>query len=151
PPSSTFSRCSSSSDRRRSSAWSKNRPSCTNPRIEDAAVAGDLHRLENAIKQSQKDHPPYFKYAFHNLYNYSVLGGFAATALLTQNWWFGVLGAGLEALWMVFAPDSKLLRRFWFDRVHGEKVKAQATAERGRLLASLPTQDAERIIRVEHQ
>lgn len=114
-------------------------------------MAGDLRRLENAVKQAQKDHPPYLKYAFHNVYNYSVLGGFAATALLTQDWRFGVLGAALETLWMIFAPDSKLLRRFWFDRVHGDKVRAQAAAERARLLASLPAQDGERIVRVEQQ
>ncbi|HJZ86816.1 MAG TPA: hypothetical protein VKN99_16690 [Polyangia bacterium] len=114
-------------------------------------MGDDLRRLESAIKQSRKDNPPYRTYAFANAYNLSLLGGFAATAALTQNWWFGILGAGLEALWMLFAPDSKLLRRLWFDKVHAGKLRAQAEAERKKLLATLPEQDAERVRRLDQK
>src|SRR5262245_41146999 len=89
--------------------------------------------------------PPYYKYAFHNIYNYTLLGGVAATALLTQNWWLGVLGGGLEALWMLFAPDSKLLRHAWFDKVHQAKLDVEGQAARNRLLAGLSEEDRVRI------
>src|SRR5215471_12132916 len=106
-------------------------------------MADKLRRLENAYKLSEKDSPPYRRYAFANIYNYTLLGGFAATAALTQNWWFGVLGAGLEALWMLFAPDSKIIRRLWFDKVHAENQRTAAAAARAQLLASLPPRDAQ--------
>lgn len=64
---------------------------------------------------------PYYKYAFANIYNLSMLGGVASAAVLTQNWWLGVAGAGAEVLWMLFAPDSKLLRHTWFDKIHRDK------------------------------
>jgi hypothetical protein len=99
-------------------------------------------------ERARKEKVPYFKYAFHNLYNYTALGGVGAAALLTQNWWLAVVGGGLEALWMVFAPDSRLLRRFWFDKVHDEKMSAAENAEKVRLLAGLPAPDADRYHRL---
>ena len=30
--------------------------------------------------------------------------------------WLRLCGAGVEALWMLFAPDSRLLRKLWFDK-----------------------------------
>ena len=61
---------------------------------------------------------PYHHYAFHNVYNYAAMGGMFAASVLTQNWVLALFGAGFEALWMVFGPDSRLLRRLWFDKVH---------------------------------
>jgi hypothetical protein len=76
----------------------------------------------------EKPRPPYFKYAFSNPYNYAVMGGFASAALLTQNWWLGLAGAGAEALWMLFAPDSRLLRKLWFDKRFDEEQTASKRA-----------------------
>jgi hypothetical protein len=100
-------------------------------------------------KPLRKDRPPYFRYAFHNIYNYTILGGFASAALLTQNWWLAVFGAGFETLWMVFGPDSKLLRRLYFDKVHDENMTAQARAQRLRNLAALTVSDAQRCERLD--
>ncbi len=88
---------------------------------------------------------PYHRYAFKNVYNYTLLGGLAAAALLTANPWLLVLAGGAEALWMLFAPDSKLLRRFWFDKVHEEELCARA--ERA-LEAKITTLSLERAVRV---
>jgi hypothetical protein len=131
-------------------ASSRSRRSCTSPPNSEARL-DKLRRLENAYRLDAGAEPPYRRYAFANAYNLALLGGFAATAALTQNWWFGVLGAGLETLWMLFAPDSRLLRRFWFDKVHAEKRRAQAAAARARLLASLPQGDAERVVALEQK
>lgn len=100
------------------------------------------------IKELSKDKVPYHRYAFHNPYNYALVGGVAAASLLTGNWWLGIVGLGMEALWMVFGPDSKLLRRKVFDPHHQELLNAeQAEALRARL-AELPADDAQRFLRL---
>ena len=48
---------------------------------------------------------------FHNVYNYTLLGAAATSALMTDQWWILLAALGLEALWMIYAPDSKLVRR----------------------------------------
>jgi hypothetical protein len=94
---------------------------------------------------SEKKPPPYRKYAFANPYNYAILGGFASASLLTGNWWLGLVGAGWEALWMLFAPDSKLLQKLWFDKVHADVQGRAAQAALMAKLAQLPVQSVARI------
>jgi hypothetical protein len=72
------------------------------------------------------------------------VGGLGAAALLTGNWWLGLVGVGFEALWMVFAPDSRLLRRLWFDKRHAAETAAAREAELAAKLAALPVAEAER-------
>ncbi len=92
----------------------------------------------------REERPPYAKYAFLNAYNLAMLGGTFAVAAATQQWWVAALGAGAEGLWMLFAPDSKLLRKTWFDKYH-EKLKLEGhVAEVERKLMSLPSREAER-------
>jgi hypothetical protein len=93
-----------------------------------------------------KPRPPYAKYAFKNPYNYAVMGGFASAALLTGNWWLGLAGAGAEALWMLFAPDSRLLRKLWFDKRHQEDADAARKAELDAKFKLLPEPDAMRCL-----
>jgi hypothetical protein len=84
-----------------------------------------------------KKRPPYARYAFKNPYNFALLGGFASAALLTGNWWLGVVGAAGEALWMLFAPDSKLMRKLAWDKQFSEEQnleRARALAEKLRAL-----------------
>lgn len=95
-----------------------------------------------------KPRPPYFKYAFSNPYNYAVMGGFASAALLTGNWWLGLAGAGAEVLWMLFAPDSRLLRKLWFDRRFAEEQDAARRAELEAKFRQLPETEALRCIQL---
>jgi hypothetical protein len=81
------------------------------------------------MSNDDEEKPPYFKYAFSNVYNLTMLGGFASAAVLTQNWWLGVAGAGAEVLWMLFAPDSRLLRNKWFDKRHKAELEAAENAK----------------------
>ncbi len=53
----------------------------------------------------------YAKKLFHNVYNYTLLGGVATAAVATGQWWFGLIGVGVEALYMLYAPDSETIRR----------------------------------------
>ena len=94
----------------------------------------------------EKPRPPYARYAFKNPYNYAVMGGFASAALLTGNWWLGLAGAGAEALWMLFAPDSRLLRKLWFDKRHQEDQDAARKAELDAKFKLLPEPDAMRCL-----
>ena len=94
---------------------------------------------------------PYRKYAFQNVYNYTLMGGVAATALLTQEWWLLVVGGGLELLWMVFAPDSPLLQRLWFDKVHDAKLADIAQKVRDELMAGLSDYDRDRVEALENK
>lgn len=107
----------------------------------------DFKPRSNKYRQSV----PYRKYAFHNVYNYTLMGGVAAASLLTQNWFLAVAGAGMELLWMVFAPDSPLLRRLWFDKVHDDKLAAAAAAVRTQLMAGLAPHDYQRVERLENK
>jgi hypothetical protein len=88
--------------------------------------------------------PPYAKYAFNNLFNYSAMVGFFSAAMLTGDWWLAVAGAGVEAVWMLFAPDSRLLRRAWFDRRHAEQLAAQRKQELDAIVDKLPEPEATR-------
>src|SRR5687768_4908723 len=84
--------------------------------------------------------PPYARYAFHNPYNYALMGGVGATALMTGNWWMLIAGAGMEALWMLFGPDSKALRKLVWDKQFSEEQRAAAAAKLQQMMARLSDQ-----------
>jgi hypothetical protein len=94
----------------------------------------------------EKPRPPYARYAFKNPYNLAVLGGFAAAAATTGNWWLALCGAGVEALWMLFAPDSRLLRKLWFDKWHAADMAAAQRAELDAKFKQLPEGEAMRCL-----
>ena len=47
---------------------------------------------------------------FHNPYNYALLGGAIAISAITGAWWLLLGAAAAEALWLIYAPDSKRMR-----------------------------------------
>lgn len=75
--------------------------------------------------------PPYARMAFLNPYNLSLLVGGVVLGLAIDEPWLSILTCAAEALWMIFAPDSKLLRAVWFDRTLGAEERA-SLAERRR-------------------
>jgi hypothetical protein len=87
-----------------------------------------------------KARPPYARYAFHNPYNYALMGGVGATALMTGNWWMLIAGAGMEALWMLFGPDSKALRKLVWDKQFSEEQRAAAAAKLQQMMGRLSDQ-----------
>ncbi|MSP62331.1 MAG: hypothetical protein EXR72_18765 [Myxococcales bacterium] len=89
---------------------------------------------------------PYAKYAFANAYNLSLLAGTATVAMATQNWFLGVAAVGAEALWMLFAPGSKILRRIWFDKRHAEKLFEEERQRIATIVATLPADEAVRCV-----
>ena len=94
-----------------------------------------------AAKEKRK---AYFRYAFNNAYNYTALVGVGAAAALTGNWWLGIVGVAIEGLWMLFAPDSRLLGKLaWEKRWNAEEEK-RLQAKRKKQLASLGPHDWKR-------
>jgi hypothetical protein len=89
---------------------------------------------------------PYTRYAFANPYNYAALGGVVTAAVLTGNWWLGLAGAGCEAIWMLFAPDSRLLRATWFDKRFKEEQAAAQQMLLDKKFKLLPESDAMRCL-----
>ncbi len=83
----------------------------------------------------------YLRYAFHNVYNYTALAGVGAAAALTGNWWLGIVGAAVEGLWMLFAPDSKILSKLAWDKHWAAEEGKRMEAKRKKQLASLGPND----------
>jgi hypothetical protein len=86
-----------------------------------------------AVDEPSRERPgaerPYFKLAFANPYNLSLLCGGLTVAALTANPLLAILTLGLEGLWILHAPDSFQLRRLlWdpqFERLRGELAAAE--------------------------
>jgi hypothetical protein len=74
-----------------------------------ATVARDV------LKDKLLENRPYLKLAFKNPYNMSLFLGALAAAGLTLNPILAVAVVGLEALWLLWAPDSKRLRHILWD------------------------------------
>ena len=106
--------------------------------------------MANSDEETTKK-PPYARYAFWNPYNLAILGGFGSAAALTGNWWLGLAGAGVEALWMLFAPDSRLLRVVWFDKVFAAEQDADRKKEMEIKFKALPEQDAMRCMALQEK
>jgi hypothetical protein len=77
---------------------------------------------------------PYARYAFWNPYNISLFLGGVVLGAASGHEWLAVLTCAAEVMWMIFAPDSRLLRALWFDRAfEAEKKESDADRRRGRV------------------
>ena len=63
----------------------------------------------------QTKKPSYFKMAFSNPYNLSLVLGGVAASVLTANPIPALLALGGESLWLLHAPESKFLRKVMWD------------------------------------
>lgn len=93
-----------------------------------------------------KETPPYYRYAFVNPYNLSLLAGAGVAAAATGQWWLGVLAAAGEALWMLFAPDSRILRRTLWDKIWDSEQEAAHKKRQAQKFAALPDQEKVRAL-----
>ncbi|HNN96381.1 MAG TPA: hypothetical protein PKI03_29105 [Pseudomonadota bacterium] len=93
-----------------------------------------------------KETPPYYRYAFVNPYNLSLLAGAGVAAAATGQWWLGLLAAAGEALWMLFAPDSKVLRRTVWDRIWESEQAAEHKKRQAQKFAALPDKEKVRAL-----
>ena len=74
--------------------------------------------------------------AFANQYNYILLGGAGLFALATFSWLPLVVGAGIEALWLTFGPDTGFFRR-WVEKQETAEARDRFARQAAAALASL--------------
>jgi hypothetical protein len=96
-------------------------------------------RAEGEAKRS------YLKMAFSNPYNLSLFGGALAAAGLTLSPFLAIAAVGVEALWLLYAPDSRTLRQLvWDPKFEAARLEAIAE-ERGQRLAMLQPAERKRV------
>jgi hypothetical protein len=123
----------------------KQRPA-TPPRRKTVQAPAPAQTVKEAVKETARDmavgtvfeNKPYMKAAFLNPYNLSLFLGSLTAALATGNPLLALVAVGGEALWLLYGPDSKTLRRLLWDP-RFEKVRlaveAQEREERIKVLA----------------
>jgi hypothetical protein len=97
-------------------------------------------------EEADKKKPPYARYAFYNAYNLSLLAAAGAIAAATQNWFLAVGTAAAEGLWMLFGPDSKILRKAVWDKKHAALLVEEENKRLSAIVRVLPQEEAVRCI-----
>lgn len=97
------------------------------------------------MSTKKETEPPYARYAFLNPYNLSVFVGGVLLGALTGHTWISILTCAAEAMWMIFAPDSKVLRALWFDRAFEHAKKLDDAERRKEKIAQLIPNDSLRV------
>jgi hypothetical protein len=95
--------------------------------------------------RTDDDEPPYARYAFWNPYNVSLFLGGVVLGVAIDQGWIAVLTCAAEVMWMIFAPDSKLLRALWFDRAFAAEKRLDLAARREARIAQLAPEDSARL------
>jgi hypothetical protein len=97
---------------------------------------------------------PYLKFAFQNPYNLSLFLGALAAAGLTLNPVLAIAALGAEALWLLYAPDSKRLQHLLWDPRFEQIREALAEQERAARMAPLDEPERARVqllVRRQHE
>lgn len=94
---------------------------------------------------------PYGRYAFLNPYNLSLFAGGVALGLLSGHHWLVVITCAAEAMWLIFAPDSKILRAVWFDAALARDEEAAAEERCKAKVRELGPADAARLAQLAAQ
>jgi hypothetical protein len=97
-----------------------------------------------AKRSTKEKSPPYIRYAFLNPYNLSVIAGAGAAAAATGHWWLAMCAAAGEAMWMLFAPDSKLLQRTWWNKLWQSEQEAERKKRQLAKFVALPDEEKHR-------
>ena len=84
----------------------------------------DTVGASKAMIRDMVEKRPYLKYAFANPYNLTLLAGAVAASVITLNPLPAIVALGLEGLWLLHAPESKLLRRLLWDPKY-EKLRVE--------------------------
>jgi len=109
--------------------------------IRDGFAAG----VKAVARDTLLERRPYLKLAFANPYNLSLLTGGLTAALLTANPFLALGALGLEALWLLHAPDSRRLRALLWDPRFERLKRALAAQERARRMAGLSDTERARV------
>jgi len=107
--------------------------------------AGFASGVTAVARDTLLERRPYLKMAFANPYNLSLLTGGLAAALLTANPILALGALGLEAIWLLHAPDSRRLRALLWDPRFERLKRALAAQERARRMAGLSDTERARV------
>jgi hypothetical protein len=88
--------------------------------------------------------PPYFKWAFVNPFNLSLLAGGLGAAALTLNPLLALAAVGFEAIWLVNHDNAILRKLVWDPRYEKLKLDAAAQARYARI-QGLRQEERERV------
>lgn len=97
------------------------------------------------------DAPPYARLAFLNPYNLSLLLAMLVVAAGTGLWWIALCGLAAEAIWMLFAPDSNVLQKLWFDKMLARAREDSLKDQQEEKLKTLDPQDQQRALYLREQ
>jgi hypothetical protein len=111
------------------------------PKAANTLLSIGLAVLDQKIEEKKS----YLKMAFNNPYNLSLLGGALAAAGVTLNPVLAIAAVGLEALWLMHAPDSKRLRMLLWDPRFEQVRLAVEQSERAEKTKSLSPAEQERV------
>lgn len=89
---------------------------------------------------AQGGQPNYLKAAFANVYNLSLLGGAFFASAATGDWFIGAAALGMEALWLLLAPDLKPFQRA-VNRLEREERDKADRARVEKLMQTLPERE----------
>ena len=107
------------------------------PSVADAARA----TVTDAVFRDR----PYLKYAFANPYNLTLLLGAIAASAITLNPFLAIAALGIEGLWLLHAPESKLLRRILWDPKFEKLRHALEQQALNQRIGALPERKRERV------
>jgi len=105
--------------------------------VSPAIKEGISDAAREVVKSAIFDKRPYLKMAFANPYNLSLFFGTLAAAGLTLNPVLAMVALGLEALWLLHAPDSGRLKHILWDPRFDKLRKALEAQERAERLKDL--------------
>ncbi len=117
----------------------------TPPAAGREVAGGLLDGIKSVAKDSLAERHPYLKMALVNPFNLSLVGGGLAAALLTANPLLALGTLGLEALWLLHAPDNERLRHILWDPRFERLKKALEAQERSRRMAGLSPDARQRV------
>ena len=110
-----------------------------------APSAAVVDAAKSIAKDALIERRPYVRMAFGNPYNLSLFFGALATSAITLNPLLALAAVGLEAIWLLHAPDSKRLRHLlWDPRFEKLRVVLQEQ-QRAERLRTLGQEDRARV------
>jgi hypothetical protein len=116
------------------------KPAPPPPKRSDGVISNTRAYFESTAEKR-----PYLRFAFSNPYNLSLLGGAVAAGLLTLNPVIALAALGLEAIWLLHAPDSKRLRNLLWDPRYERMRKQEQDKDRQQRIQALEPDEQRRV------
>lgn len=105
----------------------------------------EIPDTDSQSAESFPEKPSYFKYAFANPYNLTLLGGAIAASVLTFNPLIAVAALGVEGLWLLHGSTSGFMKRWLWDPIYENEKAGFLKNQRMRLVETLNPQSQQRV------